>query len=83
MTQRLFSIFLLNLVFVSREKEDTNTPEDDNKTALSLIGPWNYVAYVDEEGEELAADCEKNQLLTFEESEVFRFTYFDDFSGRG
>lgn len=82
MTKKLFfSIILLSIVFISCEKDETDSPDEEKNSTTDLLGTWNYTAYIDDEGEELATQCEKNQTLIFEENGVFRFTYFDDSEG--
>lgn len=71
----------MGLLFVSCEKNENDTPEEDNGTETELLGIWNYISYIDTDGEEPATDCEKNQIIDFQESGVFRFTYYDDSTG--
>ncbi len=77
----LLPIFALSLFLVACEAEETEaTPEGEN-TEVTLLGVWNYRAYIDNDGEELATDCERNQILEFLQDGTFRFTYYDDTSG--
>lgn len=81
-SKRFFlSVLFLNLLFVSCENEDTENDSEDPIAETELLGTWNFIAYSDDEGEEPATDCEKNQTLTFEEDGVFRYTYYDDSEG--
>ncbi len=82
MHKRLFlSVLFLNLLFVSCESESADPDPEEPLAETELLGTWNYVAYIDDDGEEPATDCEQNQTLTFEEDGVFRFTYYDDSEG--
>ena len=82
MHKRLFlSALFLNLLFVSCESETTDPDLEEPVAETELLGTWNYVAYIDDDGEEPATDCEQNQTLTFEEDGVFRYTYYDDSEG--
>lgn len=73
----LLSLLTIGLFIISCDKEDKESPSD----STALIGVWNYMAYVDDEGEEPATECEKNQIIEFKENGVFSFTYYDEDSG--
>ncbi len=85
MTKRLFfSALLCCFALISCETEsteETETANEENTTSVALLGTWNFAAYIDGEGEELATDCESNQILDFQENGVFRFTYYGEDSG--
>ena len=76
-----FSFLAISLLFVSCSKDENETPPEEDGSTTDLLGVWNYASYIDDEGELLATDCEKNQIIDFQENGVFRFTYYDDGSG--
>ncbi|MBO0323150.1 lipocalin family protein [Muricauda sp. CAU 1633] len=76
-----FSLLAMSLLFVSCDNDENETPPEENNSTTELLGIWNYAAYIDNEGELPATDCEQNQIIDFQENGVFRFTYYDDGSG--
>lgn len=76
-----FSVLACCFLCVSCETEETETTNEESMNNANLLGTWNFSAYIDDEGEELATDCESNQILDFQESGVFRFTYYDESLG--
>lgn len=62
-----------SLLFMSCST-DAENPEKDNQNT-SLIGTWYFIAYLDEEGEEPATDCDGNDFIRFNEDDTFDFAY--------
>lgn len=79
MTPRLLlTLMLVCVVSLSCESEDATNPEEETTADATLLGVWNYAAYIDEQGEELATPCESSQIIHFQLDGVFRFTYYTE-----
>ena len=50
------------------ESEPSTTSED-------LIGSWSFIAYIDDEGKELADECDSQDSIRFKSDNSFNFTY--------
>jgi len=74
----ILAVFLCCFFCISCESEDTTNPNEETPADASLLGVWNYAAYIDDEGEELATQCESSQILHFQTDGVFRFTYYTE-----
>ena len=74
----ILAVFVCCFFCISCESEDTTNPNEETPADASLLGVWNYAAYIDDEGEELATQCESSQILHFQTDGVFRFTYYTE-----
>jgi len=68
---------LILLSFLTVGLSFTSCSKDENETSTSedLIGAWSFISYIDDEGEELADDCDSKDSITFMSDNSFNFTY--------
>ncbi|MDB2606844.1 lipocalin family protein [Zobellia sp.] len=69
MEKPIFILFLaIGCTFTSCKKNDSIDDGD-------LLGTWSYVAYIDDQGEQLVNDCESQNIKRFKIGNVFDFEY--------
>ncbi len=76
-------LFLLFLLTIGLFFNSCNKKENESMENVDLLGTWTLIAYIDDEGEELADECYSQDSLTFMENNTFNYTYYYNYGKEG
>jgi hypothetical protein len=81
--KKISVVFLMVFVtFISCNNDDDNN--GNNSNTPEIVGIWSMEKYIDQEGESMLSDCDKQTVFEFLESGLFNFTvYVDNFDETG